>query len=162
VRDALAGWRPHADALRLVAPEYLHVTLCFLGGREESQVEAIGAASVACAAPVGELAVGGGLWLPPRRPRVLAVALEDPAERLGAVQAAVSQAMANVAGYKPEQRPFLAHVTVARVRRGERAPRGDLDDPPPLRFAPTTLTLYRSHLSPRGARYEALATAPLP
>lgn len=78
VRAALAAWRPSDGALRPVAPEYLHVTLCFLGSVAESLVEPVGAATVACAAPVGPLAVGGGLWLPPRRPRVLAVALEDP------------------------------------------------------------------------------------
>lgn len=157
VRAALAAWRPSDGALRPVAPEYLHVTLCFLGSVAESLVEPVGAATVACAAPVGPLAVGGGLWLPPRRPRVLAVALEDPEGRLGEVQAAVSSAMERVAGYRPEVRPFLPHVTVARVRRGEKAPRGELAPPPEVRFAPTALTLYRSHLSPKGARYEALA-----
>ena len=53
VRDALVAWRPSDDALRPVAPEYLHVTLAFLGACEESLVDAIGAAAVACAAPVG-------------------------------------------------------------------------------------------------------------
>ena len=161
VRDALVAWRPSDDALRPVAPEYLHVTLAFLGACEESLVDAIGAAAVACAAPVGSLRVGDGLWLPPRRPRVLAVALEDPDGRLGAVQAAVVAAMARVAGHAPEDRPFLPHVTVARVRRGSRVPRGSLAAAPALRFAPTALTLYRSFLSPHGARYEALASAPL-
>ena len=46
------------------------------------------------------------------------------------------------------------HVTVARVRRGARAPSGDLRPPPQLPFRPNALTLFRSHLGSAGARYE--------
>jgi len=67
--------------------------------------------------------------------RVLTIALDDPDGRLGAVQQAVVEAMVAVAGHEPEARPFLPHVTVARVRRGQRAPRGELPAPPVLRFA---------------------------
>jgi RNA 2',3'-cyclic 3'-phosphodiesterase len=161
VRAALAAWRPDDRALRPVDSAGLHVTLCFLGWRDEARVDAIAAAATACAAPVGELAVREGLWLPPRRPRVLTVALDDPEGRLTAVQEAVVAAMVEAAGHEPEARPFLPHVTVARVRRGARAPRGELPPAPALRFAPTELTLYRSRLSRDGARYEPLARAPL-
>ena len=75
----------------------------------------------ATARPAAELAVGEPLWLPPRRPRVLAVALEDPDGALGRTQTAVSSALAAGGWYVPETRPFLAHVTVARVRKGARA-----------------------------------------
>jgi hypothetical protein len=50
---------------------------------------------------------------------------------------------------------------VARVRRGERVRARPLPDPPPTRFAPPALTLYRSRLSRAGAEYEALARAEL-
>jgi 2'-5' RNA ligase len=161
VRAALAAWRPDDGALRVVDAQGLHVTLCFLGWRDEARAEAIGAAAAACAAPVGPLTVQAGLWLPPRRPRVLAVRLDDPEGRLAALQQRVSDAMVRAAGHEPEARPFLPHVTVARVRRGARAPRGELAPPPALRFAPPALTLYRSHMSRDGARYEPLASAPL-
>jgi 2'-5' RNA ligase len=161
VRDALADWRPRDDALRPVATDGLHVTLCFLGWCDEDRAQAIGAAATACAAPVGELAVGDALWLPRRRPSVLAVALEDPEGELSALQRCVAEAMVDAAGHEPEDRPFLPHVTVARVRRGARAPRGELPAPPALRFAAGALTVYRSHLGRGGARYEALAAAPL-
>jgi RNA 2',3'-cyclic 3'-phosphodiesterase len=161
VRCALAGWRPRDEALRAVDPEHLHVTLCFLGWRDDSAVQRIGAAAMACASPLPAVAVGGARWLPPRRPRVLAVELNDAEGELGALQARVSDAMVEAAGYVPEKRPFLPHVTVARVRRGARAPRGELADPPGLRFTPAALILYRSHLRRDGAAYEALASAPL-
>jgi 2'-5' RNA ligase len=162
VRDALAAWRPRDDALRPVGVEGLHVTLCFLGWRDSEAVERIGAAVSECAAPVGEVSVAEGLWLPPRRPRVLAVGLDDPSGRLGALARSVVAAMVSAAGHEPEKRPFLPHVTVARVRRGARAPRGGLPPLPALRFVPTALTLFRSHLGSAGARYEALASVPLP
>jgi RNA 2',3'-cyclic 3'-phosphodiesterase len=161
VRSALADWRPRDDALRPVDPDHLHVTLCFLGWRDDSAVRRIGDAAMACARALPAVAVGGARWLPPRRPRVLAVELDDAEGELGALQARVSDAMVDAAGYVPEKRPFLPHVTVARVRRGARAPRGEPPEPPGLRFTPAALILYRSHMRREGARYEALASAPL-
>jgi 2'-5' RNA ligase len=160
VRGALAGWRPRDDALRAVDPEALHVTLAFLGWRDDSAVERIGAAAMACARPVSSVTIGSARWIPPRRPRVLAVDLDD-ADELTALQARISDAMVQAAGYVPEKRPFLPHVTVARVRRGARAPRDELPDPPALRFVPFALTLYRSHLKREGATYEPLVQKPL-
>ena len=59
--------------------------------------------------------------------------------------------------YQPEARPFLAHVTVARVAKGGRVSREPLAAPGQLRFSASTVTLFRSRLSAAGARYEALA-----
>jgi len=161
VRAALADWRPRDDALRPVDPEHLHLTLCFLGWRDDSAVPRIGDAAMACARALPAVGLGAARWLPPRRPRVLAVELDDAEGELAALAARVSDAMVDAAGYVPEKRPFLPHVTVARVRRGARAPRGELPEPPRLRFTPAALTLYRSHMRREGAIYEALVSAPL-
>jgi RNA 2',3'-cyclic 3'-phosphodiesterase len=161
VRAALDRWRPRDDALRAVGESNLHLTLCFLGWRDEARVAEIAAAVQACAAPVGEVALGEAVWLPPRRPRVLAVVLDEPSGALAALQAAVVGAMVRVAGHEPEARPFRPHVTVARVRRGARARRGELPAPPDRRFVPPALTLYRSHMQRAGARYEPVVRAAL-
>ena len=161
VRSALADWRPRDDALRPVDPGHLHVTLCFLGWRDDSAVQRIGDAAMACARPLPAVTLGAARWLPPRRPRVLTVELGDAGGELAELQARVSDAMVQAAGYVPEKRSFLPHVTVARVRRGARPPSGDLRPPPELAFVPAALTLYRSHMRRGGARYEALASAPL-
>lgn len=160
VRSALCSWRPSDPALREVAPESLHVTLAFLGWGEEVDAERIGALVTACAAPVRGLAVGEARWLPVRRPRVLAVALRDGRGELAALQARVSAVLEAAAGYAPERRQFLAHVTVSRVRRGARPHGGELPALPELSFDGAALTLYRSHVSASGARYEAVARAP--
>jgi 2'-5' RNA ligase len=168
VRDALVAWRASAvdlvEGVRLVPAKYLHVTLCFLGWRRASDVEAIG---TACAT-VGdggtvELGLGDPVALPRGRPRVLAVSLVDLAGRLGTLQAALSDALAAGGWYEPEERPFFGHVTVARAGRRARIPRGALaaPPPPPLRFVASCVVLYRSRLGTGGASYEAIARVAL-
>jgi len=95
--------------------------------------------------------------VPPRNARLFALDLQDEDGRAGAAQAAMSQALDSARLYKPEKRPFWPHITFARVKRGERRP-APIEGPPPATdpFEATDVTLYRSHLSPRGARYEAL------
>jgi 2'-5' RNA ligase len=164
VRGALLDWRPDDPALRPVGEDALHVTLAFLGGRDESDVERIRAALEPLGRPVAGLSLAGVRWLPPRGPRVLAVELSDAEDALRALQAEVVAALADAIGFTPERRAFLAHVTVSRVRQGERVPRQlreGLAPPAPLAFAAPAVTLFRSHLSPRGARYEALVRVPL-
>jgi 2'-5' RNA ligase len=168
VRDQLAAWRDDVLAaaaepgvLRAVAVDSLHVTLCFLGSLEVGSIEAIAAAcSVVRAMPAPLLRVSGGIWLPARRPSVLAVSLDDLGGRLHAVQSALSDALAEGAWYTPEKRAFLPHVTVGRVTRGARVGRRtELPEVPgELTFTATTVTLFRSRLSAAGARYEGLAS----
>jgi RNA 2',3'-cyclic 3'-phosphodiesterase len=165
VRQRLAVWRDEVVAevpgLRAVAVESLHVTLCFLGWVSVGDVDAVaGACGVVAGMATPSLRVRGGVWLPARRPRVLAVELSDDGGRLGAVQSALSGALAEGGWYTPEKRPFLAHVTVARVGRGARVRQGvELPGlPDDLTFVGSTVTLFRSRLSAAGARYEGLAS----
>jgi 2'-5' RNA ligase len=135
------------------------VTLCFLGSQPAGEEKRIAAAcetalGAACRA---ELHIDAGLWLPPRRPRVLAIRLDDPGGALARIQARVASALADGGWYTPERRPFLPHVTVARVPARARVRAVDLPELQPLRFAASAVTLYRSHLRRSGARYEPLA-----
>jgi 2'-5' RNA ligase len=92
---------------------------------------------------------------------VLAVDLVDPSGALTRVQATLSQTLAAGGWYEPERRPYLAHVTVARVARGARAPRAPLPPVATLEFHAARVTLYRSRLFRAGAQYERLATIDL-
>jgi RNA 2',3'-cyclic 3'-phosphodiesterase len=144
-------WRPVPDAS-------LHVTLAFMGAREEAAVEPAGEAVRQAAGPVPppRLALAGALLLPPRRARVLCAALADPGGTLAIVQARVSDALAGAGLYAPEARPFRGHVTVARLRPRARAPHSAGAEPDPIVFTAPAVTLFASRLHPSGARYEPL------
>jgi 2'-5' RNA ligase len=184
VREALAAWvrgaaremssRARADAtrspqiatrhggppLRVVDPELLHITLCFLGNRPTGEIEAIEAALDSCVGPAGEVSLGAPLWLPPRRPRTLAVEVHHDG-RLAVLQAELLDALAGACAIEPERRRFRPHITVARMRAGAAARDRRLPATPAFAFAPAELVLYRSWLSPAGASYEALASRSL-
>jgi len=160
--DGLLAWRTplvrELDALRAVPRASLHITLAFLGWRdEESIVPLARLIEELTAAGVAGLALGEPLWLPRRRPRVLSVALEDRHGQLGALQAQLVEQLATGGWYEPEARPYLPHVTVARVRSGAAVRARELTPPPALAFDGAAIVLYRSRLSPEGARYEPLA-----
>jgi 2'-5' RNA ligase len=162
-REAIVAWQGrafggHGRAVRVVPPESLHVTLAFLGHHPADAVEAIGTAAFSRVGglPAPELTGAGVKGVPPRRPRLWALGLDDPGGRAGAVQAAVAGPLAAGGWYEPEKRPFWPHVTVARLRARERPPRVEAD-PPALAFTASEVVLYRSRLSRAGADYEPLA-----
>jgi 2'-5' RNA ligase len=162
VRGALEAWQAESLAgltgLRPVAPDALHVTLCFLGSQDVGQIDPILATCrTAVTSPVAGLSLGRPLWLPARGPRVLAAGVNDPDRALAEAQESLSAALSSGGWFTPEARPFLAHVTVARVRRGVRVQPVELPAPPAVPFDRGRVTLYRSWLGRGRARYEALS-----
>ena len=169
-RAALAAWGKEAAAgdraLRPLDGDALHITLHFIGWQAQSRVEGLAAAlrdgAAGATSPV-RLRLGAALWLAPRRPHVLTCAVEDRTGALGALQAQLAEPLArSAADWRPEQRPFRPHVTVARVRRGDRPRPGTEPAPPAGDVTAAALTLMRSHLSAAGARYEAVEQVLLP
>jgi RNA 2',3'-cyclic 3'-phosphodiesterase len=166
-RTALAQWRDSVvagrDDLRPVGPEALHVTLAFLGWQDESAAPRIAEQAFGAVEglPAPRLTALGVQAVPPRRPRLFALDLEDEDSGATRVQGAVSDALEAARVYRPEKRPFWPHITLARVKRGARAgPLGDAA-PPVEPFPASELTLYKSTLRPQGALYEPLARVPL-
>lgn len=108
---------------------------------------------------------GLGAFPTPRRARVLWAATAD-APAFVALAAAVDRALVAL-GFPAEARRFTPHVTLGRVRE----PRPDPALASALTAAATRpfgtlrvarVSLMRSDLSPRGARYTELAAWPLP
>ena len=167
--DPLVEWRErHLGGLenaRLVPRASMHVTLVFLGYQYERDVERV--ADICFGEPAGpfELRATDATGVPPRRPRLYALALEDERGALGAWQGELSDRLHAARLYEPEKRPFWAHVTLARGKRDRALAR--LDQPPSLPpalrepFTCERATLYRSTLTPRGAVYDALAHMPV-
>ncbi len=88
--------------------------------------------------------------------------MSDPDGALARIQATLSAALARGGWYAPESRPFLAHVTVARVAaKGGRFRPAPSPAPPAVEVRCSRVTLYRSRLGSAGARYEPQATVEL-
>ena len=163
VRAALSSWGARVSArepaVRLVSTDALHVTLVFLGSQRPEDVEELADVVTGAARRLDPLAISEAAWLPPRRPGVLVADLIEDGERLAGLQADLAEALAP--WREPEERAFRPHVTVARVRRGERVARPDVPAPPRLIFDPAAVVLHRSRPGPGGSVYEAVARAAL-
>jgi len=164
--EELAHWARRAvgrgSSARRLERDALHLTLCFLGEQPPHAVPEIAGilgAGTQLAAAVEELAIGAPLWLPPRRPRVLAVEIGDPAGSLRALQSFLTRELAAALGWEPPRQRFRPHITLARMRPGSERAR-ELAPTPQLVFAPVAVTLLRSDLDPAGAIYTPLASIP--
>jgi RNA 2',3'-cyclic 3'-phosphodiesterase len=163
--DPLVEWRERElgkiPEARLVTRASLHVTLVFLGYQYERDVERI--AKLCFDEPAGpfELRPAALAAVPPRRPRLYALELEDEGGAVAAWQLELSDRLHTAGLYQPEKRPFWSHVTLARGKRDRGLPRLDEGVPLPAELqwpvVPPRATLYRSTLTPRGAVYDALA-----
>jgi 2'-5' RNA ligase len=168
--ERLDHWRSDAYAMlpafRLPASSGLHVTLVFLGYQYERDLERL--KQLALADPPGRLDLQAGevVPVPPRRPRLHALELEDGSGTLTAWQSEVSARLAAARLYRPEKRPFWPHLTIARAKRGREREAVGVEPPCLPRtlqepFSAEQVALYSSTLSPAGAVYEALASAQL-
>ena len=157
VRRTLARWaRRHLPGPRLVPADDLHVTLAFLGRRPWEELPAILEALRAAAAPARPVALAPVRW---RETRGVGMVVLDDLQGSAAALAADLHARLHALGvYRPERRPWLAHVTVARFRERPR-----LQPPLPATgtFVPSDAAAYISRLHPSGARYEVLEAVPL-
>ena len=143
------------STLRWLAPENLHVTLCFLGSVDGSRVNAIaerladigGARLRITLDGFDVFANAGAVIVRAKRSAPLLTLAEQ-----------VTVAMENC-GFPREKRPYQPHVTLARQKgRG------------PLRLSPSGFSqsfsarefrLYESHTRPEGAQYEVVQAFPL-
>ena len=155
--------------VRWVKPDNIHLTLKFLGDTDPSLGSAVRTAmqtAVAGQRPL-ELATGGLGGFPSlKRPRVIWQAVTGDIERLRTIQTRLAAGLAPC-GFKPEGRPFRAHLTIGRIRKPQRwgareaamvTQHGDMPAQP---FTADTLIWYRSQLHPQGAVYSELARVPL-
>jgi RNA 2',3'-cyclic 3'-phosphodiesterase len=165
LEEAARPWRERLGTGRWVPRENWHVTLKFLGRtwpRLLPVVETVCREVAEGAAPFELGFAGLGVFPGPGRARVLWAGFDDSDGRLAALAAGLDAGL--VREFPPEKRAFTPHLTVARfnppipMRDHAEALAATAVDAPP--FAIDRLVLYRSHLSPRGARYEALEEFP--
>lgn len=171
VGELLRDLRDRGWPVRWVRDGGLHLTLKFFGEVTPDRLEAIQEALGRAARdtpPIGLVLGSAGGFPALRRARVLRLELRaDPDLEL--LQDRLERACEEI-GYPPEGRPFFPHVTLGRVREGERLPREagavlertQLDFP----FRADRVVLFESRQTPQGPVYtERLVhpfTAPAP
>jgi 2'-5' RNA ligase len=160
VERAVSEWQDAElgthDEVRLA--QVLHVTLCFLGDRPQTELPAIVQALEAIEFSSPEARFSEPLFLPERgAKRVVALGLEHEGGLL-TLQRDVAQSLAALKVYKLDKRPYLAHLTVARFRRPGRP--FALQNVNVPAFHLSQMTLYNSLLERTGAVHTPLAIFP--
>jgi 2'-5' RNA ligase len=151
-------------ALRWSPEEQLHITLRFLGERDESFLSELQQRLPEFLRSEQHFRIeldGLGAFARPERARVLFAETKRGAAELRALEARLSEHLLEL-DVEPESRDFHPHLTLARARRAAL-------HLPDLRHLPfpaldwhcDALRLMCSHLEASGARYETLAEFPL-
>jgi RNA 2',3'-cyclic 3'-phosphodiesterase len=153
-----AGW-----PVRWVHDEGLHMTLKFFGEVAPERLDVIAEALHFAGHGAGTLALELGELgaFPSRnRPRVLWVGVQAPAA-LELLQDRIERGCEAI-GFPPEGAPFQPHITLGRVREGQRLPTGGIEDHAEgferVSFVAEQLVLYESLLTTAGPRYESRMT----
>jgi RNA 2',3'-cyclic 3'-phosphodiesterase len=150
VVDMLAALPREPSELRWTVREQWHVTLRFLGRAEIAP--AIAALEHLRHEPACTATVAGDAVRLGRGAVVLRV------DGLVPLAARTSRAFDGI-GRPPEERPFVGHLTLARLKGAGRVPLPSLRVDASWRVR--TVCLMRSHLGRGGARYETVATVDL-
>lgn len=150
-----------------VKPDALHVTIKFIGEVEPAEVERLQELMFApiAVAPFELEWRGLGTFPNNKQPRALWLGVINGAAPLAQVEAEVSRRLAGSAAVELEDRAFLPHLTVGRVKMAG----AGIDWPKLLQSVEVKratslidrVTLYRSELSQRGPHYTGLVSAPL-
>ncbi len=160
--------RSHVDVTaRFVEPENLHVTVWFIGEATDDRAAQIQQTlRAAFSTRTFDLAVRGcGAFPPSGSPRVFWLGITTGADSMVRLYDEVKDRLTGI-GFEPEKRPYSPHITIARVKEVKgpgRAVREVLEAVPADCGAcrVEAVTLFRSHLSPKGSRYEPLLRVPL-
>ena len=159
---------PPSARLRWVRSTNLHLTLRFLGATAAGAIPAVEAAvtrTAAEAVPFEARLEGAGAFPSPARPRAVFLSIGEGASRLTALAGGLAIALAE-AGWPAAERPFAAHLTLARSDGVPGAPAAVAA----LRAAAAALdaawtvdriVLFESVLGGGPARYVPLTTAAL-
>ena len=150
-----------------VRPEGIHLTLKFFGDMAAEDLQPISEVVSGQAAGTRPLHLnikGLGVFPGIRRPRVLWLGVGGEVARLIALQGVLDQGF-ETCGIKKEERPFRAHLTLARIK----SPQGlsgldkvleEKEAESVGSFEAKGLILFKSDLTPKGAIYTVLADFP--
>lgn len=155
--------------VRWVRPDYIHLTVAFLGDVETSRIAPVSDAVRREAAGLNRMAFfldGLGVFPDLKRPRVIWVGLDGEKRELASLHKGLADELEGI-GFRREQRSFIPHLTLGRVKYPRQVPRtlAEILDRERTRvdsslFELEGLTLFKSELTPGGAVYTRLAYFP--
>ena len=161
------------SGIRWVDPAGIHLTLKFLGDIDAALVEPVLAAIRQSAGGFDEASFPLrlsrlGVFPNYQEPRVLWAGVDGDLAALGRLQQSVDETIAAL-GFAKEGRPFRPHLTLGRIRDGisttARRKIGEaIAQAPPASgcsWPAAEIHLIRSALTPQGAIYTSLGSAPL-
>jgi len=121
LKNRLAAIQPPAlPGMRILAREELHLTLHFLGEVAVSNIDTARAALATVKINAFTIGLNGvGMFPSERHAKVLWAGVEAN-EDLTALHRSIGTVLADAIGFRPEERPYSPHITLAR-----------LDDPAP-------------------------------
>lgn len=151
-----------------VEPPNIHVTLKFLGETDDALVPMLDEVLEQLVKPLFPFEVGCqrvGAFPDARRPRILWAGLDQKGgEVMGLLQQTIERDIETL-GFAPEDRDFKAHVTLGRVKSRQAFDMSlIIDEFSTYDFGRSyikDLILYRSELTPSGARYDVVSRYPL-
>jgi 2'-5' RNA ligase len=153
---------------RWIPADNLHITLWFIGHVTDNRAQQIlRAVDTPFATRAFELKVAGlGAFPLSGPPRVIWLGIDAGAESLDRLHGELATRLAAI-GITPEPRRYSAHLTIARVSSTGRGSSSSLRAS--IRAVPAVagacrvdaVTVFQSHLSSKGATYEALLRVPL-
>lgn len=151
-----------APDFRWTPTENLHLTIRFVGNADPSVVESVADRLAALTLAGFEVELGDiGTFGRGRMARVVWLGLRAGVDGARVLAAQVETECLR-AGLVGEERPFQAHLTLARARPRDGARLPDLMATPQLRpWRAAALILYSSRISRAGAMYEAIRSLPL-
>lgn len=170
LREFQTSLRQHlpSRAFRWVEPRQMHVTLRFFGNLRSEQVPSVSERLIAICAesdPFEFRLEGLGCFPSERRPRVIWAGLRGGEASLENLVARINDATGGF-GERPDERPFVPHLTLARAKEPSRAEVRILAEllsrPVPREVWTVDEVLFlESTLSASGAHYEVLSSHPL-
>ena len=151
-----------APQLKWVNSANFHLTVKFLGEIPDKSLQNVFDAVIKSAneAEPFDLSFSGvGVFGSPIKPRVVWVGITEGAEQLGSLAESVDMHLQTV-GFAGEERPFKAHLTLARSGREEKSMpevfRSAIRESAGLEFGKSrvdSLVVMRSELRPNGPKY---------
>ncbi len=163
IKDRLLAIRSPVAGARWQTAAQLHLTLAFVGGVSEAQVDAVHRAGEAVSMAPFRIAVQGiGAFGKPERPRNLWAGV-TPEQPVATLHRLLFEALARE-GFEREDRRFRPHITLSRFRQPAGSVTHLLAQYGQAAFGEMVVSrfaLFQSTPDHQGSRYTAVARFPL-